>query len=41
VKGISPKKYHLNSIFKKLSALRAKMKDYLIAKGLAVPKPLL
>ena len=39
VKGISPKEHHLNSISKKLSALRAEAKDYLVAEGLAVPKP--
>jgi len=39
VKGISPKECHLNSISKKLSTLRAEAKDYLVAEGLAVPKP--
>jgi len=39
VKGISLKEHHLNSISKKLSALRAEAKDYLVAEGLAVPKP--
>jgi hypothetical protein len=39
VKGISPKEHHLNSIAKKLLALRAQVKDYLVAKGLAVLKP--
>jgi hypothetical protein len=39
VKGISPKEHHLNSISKKLSTLRAEVKDYLVAKGLAVLKP--
>ena len=38
VMGISLKEHHLNSISKKLSALRAEMKDYLVAEGLAVPK---
>jgi len=37
VKGISLKEYHLNSISKKLWALRAEVKDYLVAEGLAVP----
>jgi hypothetical protein len=41
VKGISPKEHRLNSISKKLATLRAEVKDYLVAKGLAVPKPLL
>jgi len=36
VKGISLKEYHLNSISKKLWALRAEVKDYLVAEGLAV-----
>jgi hypothetical protein len=40
VRGISPKERHLNSISKKLSTLRAEVKDYLVAKGLAVPQPL-
>jgi len=39
VKGISPKERHLNSISKKLSTLRAEAKDYLVAEGLALPKP--
>ena len=39
VKGISPKERHLNSISKKLSALRAGVKDYLVAEGLAILKP--
>jgi len=39
VKGILPKECHLNSISKKISALRAEVKDYLVAKWLAVPKP--
>jgi hypothetical protein len=39
VKGISPKECHLNSISKELLALRAEVKDYLVAEGLAVLKP--
>jgi len=39
VKGIFLKEYHLNSISKKLSTLRVAAKDYLVAEGLAVPKP--
>jgi len=41
VRGISPKEHHLNSILKKLSTLRAEAKDYLVAEGLAILKPLL
>ena len=39
VNEISLKEHHLNSISKKLSTLRAEVKDYLVAEGLAVPKP--
>jgi hypothetical protein len=39
IKGISPKECHLSSISKKLSTLRAEAKDYLVAEGLAVPRP--
>jgi len=39
VMGISQKGHHLNSISKQLSALRAEAKDYLVAEGLAIPKP--
>src|SRR5882762_2255344 len=39
VMGISQKGHHLNSISKQLSALRADATDYLVAEGLAIPKP--